>query len=329
MIIVKAPYRISLFGGGSDFPEFIDKHVYGSIISCAIDKYAYTCIKKLLPFHSYKTKITYDRRERVYSSNKYISHPIFRNCIQFVGLEDEPLEINFISDVPSGSGLGTGSTMIVSLLKALYEYKNETINEIDLLNNAFYIERMLVHEPSGYQDYLPAIYGSLNFYEIMQAKDKVKINYIETFPKNFIDLIDRNGLLFYTGISRRSSVVINKYLGNITCENQKEIRYLCEQAYVMMKDKRAYTSFYELMNLSQSLKEKISLTIVTPEIKEKMDSIRNSGADAVRILGGGGGGSLFAFAEPARHYSIINAAKAVGCVHIPFEVVPRGVERIV
>lgn len=327
MIIIRAPYRLSLAGGGSDYPEFIAKHRYGSIVSAAINKYAYVCIKKLLPFHPYQSKITYDKRERVYSSNKYISHPIFRNCINFIGLENEPLEINFISDVPGGSGLGTGSTMIVCLLKALYEYKKENISDKDLLNNAFYIERNLIGEPAGIQDYLPAIYGGMRYYELKYS-DKISLNHIDTFPVHYVDYINSNGLLFYTGVSRKSSVVINKYLENIVCEPQKEIRYLAEQMYVMMKDSRSFDSFVELINLGQSLKEKVSPAILTDDIKIKMDLLRKNGIKAIRLLGAGGGGSIFCLAKPDQHYTILEKAREAGLIHIPFRVAERGIERI-
>lgn len=328
MIIIRAPYRLSLAGGGSDYPEFIQKYSYGTIVSAALDKYAYVCVKKLLPFHAYRTKITYDKRERVYSSNKYISHPIFRNCIRFAELEDEPLEINFISDVPGGSGLGTGSTMIVALLKALYEYKNEEISQIDLLNNAFYIERNLVGDPAGIQDYLPAIYGSIRYYELIRPSGRINLNHIESFPIRYENYINNHGLLFYTGVSRRSSTVINKYLSSINCAAQKEIRYLAEQMYVMMRDGRSFDSLCELINLGQNLKEKVSPHIITEEIRAKLDILRNADAQAVRLLGAGGGGSVFVLSSQEQHYNILAKAKEAGLIHIPFRVAERGVERI-
>ena len=326
MIITRANHRISLFGGGSDYPEFISKHHYGAIISAAIDSYAYVCIKKLLPFHKYKTKITYDSKERVYVSNKYIRHPIFRNCLIFMGLEDEPLEINFISDAPAGSGLASGSAMIVALLKALYEYKGESISSESLLRNCFYVERHLIKESPGYQDYLPAIYGGLKYYEL--NNDSI-LNFKEDLSDSFMKHIDTNGLLFYSGISRKSSQVINKYIGNIAdSDAQRDIRYLAEQAYVMLKDGRSYDAICELMNISQHLKEKVSADIVTPEIQHCIQIMKNAGAKAVRLLGGGGGGSVFVLADEAGRYNIIEAAQRAGMIHIPFAIANKGVERI-
>lgn len=325
MIIVRAPYRVSLFGGGSDYPSFIDKYGYGVAVSFAIDKHCYVNVKKLLPFHKYSSRVTYDKIERVID-NGHIHHPIVRNCIEFAGLQNESLEINHISDIVGGCGLATSSTMIVTLWEALKYLMCDrgSWDAYTRFRNCAYIEQKLMNEPVGYQDYLPAINGNSNKYEI--DNDAIRI-----FPlgRKFNEVVEKYGLLFYTGVSRNSSTIINKYIGKIAGSvEQLQIRDLAERAYREIRGECCWEELADMLNVSWGLKQRISPDICSGELGKKICYLYDAGAAGLKLLGGGGGGSVFVLASEASHYNIVETAKEIGMTHIPFRVAERGVTRI-
>lgn len=321
MIICKAPFRISILGGGSDHPEFIDKHGHGLVISTSINKYSYINIKKLFPFHSYKTKITYDYIEKV-NDNICISNNIFRECIRFTDLQNEPLEINHISDIPGGSGLGTSSTTIVCLLEAIneYKYKHPYKDKISLWRDAFYVEKTLMKETVGLQDYLPAIHGWAYGYKI--TNNEVKIISLNHEFKNII----RNcGLLFYLGKTRSSSDILKTYTNQLPdSNNQLLIRKFAEEGL----NATTLEHVGVLLKESWQLKKGLSPEISNKYIDDVIEICLKNGAYGAKLCGGGGGGCIFALADPNDFYNIIEAVKEVNVKQIPFKIAPRGVERV-
>lgn len=321
MIICKAPFRVSLFGGGSDYPSFIDKYGYGLVISSAVNKYAYVQVKELPPFFPYKSRLTYSEIECINDWSD-IKHRVFKYCIAELGLEEERLEINFTSDLPGGIGLGTSSTMIVCMLEALYQYKHNRTwpDKNDLWLKAANIEQNLMDESVGFQDYLPAIHGWSYGYRI--TKDKAILLPLNNSVK---EAVSRFGLLFYLGKTRNSSNIINNYIDKLhKSDNQFRILQLAEKA--LQEENIELLGYY--LYESWLAKKDISPAISNDHIDTLIDIIIDKGAYGAKLCGGGNSGCVFVIAPPHLHYNIIKSVRAAGAVQIPYEISTRGVQRI-
>ena len=165
MIISKTPFRISFFGGGTDYPVWIKDHG-GAVLGTTIDKYAYITCRFLPPFFKHKYRIVYSQMENVKSIND-IDHPFVRECIRFSKIHSE-LEIHHDSDLPARSGLGSSSTFTVGLLNCLNSLKGEYSSKEKLAKDAIHVEQNLIVENVGCQDQIHAAFGGLNHIEFFQ-----------------------------------------------------------------------------------------------------------------------------------------------------------------
>src|ERR1700733_13099548 len=159
MIITATPFRISFFGGGTDYPIWYREHG-GSVLSTTIDKHCYITCRRLPPFFEYHSRISYSRVENVTSNDK-IQHPSVRACLQFLAMQDG-VEIQHVADLPARTGLGTSSAFTVGMLLALYALRNQMREKQALAAEAIHIEQDLLHEAVGAQDQVSAAYGGFN-----------------------------------------------------------------------------------------------------------------------------------------------------------------------
>ena len=159
MIISRTPFRISLFGGGTDYPTWFREHG-GSVIGTAIDKYCYISVRRLPPFFEHKSKIVYSKVELVKSVAE-IEHPAVRGVLTDMKIEDG-LEIHHDADLPARSGLGSSSSFTVGLLNALHALDSRMISKRDLGREAIRIEQDVLKEDVGSQDQVWAAYGGFN-----------------------------------------------------------------------------------------------------------------------------------------------------------------------
>ena len=158
MVITQVPFRMSFFGGGTDFPAFYNEHG-GKVISSSIDKYCYVSVRHLPPFFEYSNEITYSVKERVKMVDE-IKHPAIREAMKFLDMHD--LTINYDADLPARSGLGTSSSFAVAMLLSFYALKGKYVDKKRLAEEAIYLERILCAESGGVQDQIAAAYGGLN-----------------------------------------------------------------------------------------------------------------------------------------------------------------------
>lgn len=332
MILVRSPMRISLFGGGTDYIEYI-KEFGGLCVGFAINQYSYVSSRVLPPYFEYKTRLAYSEIECV-EDNKYIKHNAIRNVIQYLGKKDNALEIQHWSDVPSFTGLGSSSAFIVSLLKSLGDYNDP--NPEELINSAFIVENGLMGKNVGVQDATFAAVGGIGgfrfrkrpFDELNNAEDSIEVKY-RFFPGEVEQFFNNNGLLFFTGKSRNSSDVVGKYVGNLIYnEHQHRIRDIAEKAYKVLLDgctdidRIAY-----MLNGSWFCKKNISPHISTPEFDAFEKNSINLPIAGFKLLGGGGGGSVFMLVEPQNQEEVIAYCKSLGWIHIPYQIC-GGAERI-
>ena len=197
MIITQTPFRMSFFGGGTDFPDFYKKHG-GAVISTTFDKYCYVNVRHLPRFFDYSTELSYSVIERV-TDVEDIKHPAVREAMKMLDMHE--LRLTYEADLPARSGLGTSSSFAVGMLNAFYALKGKYADKKRLADEAIYLERVLCNESGGVQDQIAASFGGLN--RINFNENGYEVNPVIIAPERKAQL-NRNLMLFFTGFSRFS-----------------------------------------------------------------------------------------------------------------------------
>ena len=201
MVITKTPFRMSFFGGGTDMKEFYEKFG-GSILSTTFDKYCYVTVRNLPRFFKYANELVYSRIERVNDIDE-IEHPLIRNCMKYMNLEN--LRLTYDADLPARSGLGTSSSFAVGILQNFHAMKGEMADKKKLADEAIYVERVLCQEAGGIQDQIAASFGGLNHISIHQDGSYVVAPVIISNERKAA--LNDNLMLFFTGFSHFSAKV--------------------------------------------------------------------------------------------------------------------------
>ena len=295
MIIARSPLRISLGGGGTDLPSFYKKYG-GFLIAAAIDKYVYVTLTK--PFKA-GIYLKYSSIEKVKNISE-IDHPIIREVLREEKLFNHPLEITTLADIPSGTGLGSSGSFTVALIKGLHFIQQKVISHKILAEKACNIEINKLKEPSGKQDQYVASYGGLNcFY--FRKNNSVKVEPLNISQKNLLKLED-NLMLFYTGFSRRSKIIL---------DNQKKLSLKNDRAMIdnlkklkkmgtnikNFLEKGDFHSFGTMMNEHWNEKKKRSESMTNEKINHWYDGALKNGAVGGKLVGAGGGGFLMFYAK--------------------------------
>lgn len=292
MIISKTPFRMSFFGGGTDMPDFFEKHG-GAVLSTTFDKYCYVNIRHLPRFFDYSTEIVYSRIERVTALND-IEHPLIRNAMQFMKMHE--LRLTYEADLPARTGLGTSSSFAVGLLNAFYAMKGKYADKKRLADEAIYLERVLCAEAGGLQDQIAAAYGGLN--RINFSSDGYEVKPI-TISKDRSAQLNDNLMLFFTGISRFSSDIQTKTGKEIQkTEKQRQLLHMLsmvDDAERILTDQSAdLNDFGRMLDDTWRLKRGISSSVSSASIDMLYERALKAGALGGKLLGAGGGG-FFAF----------------------------------
>ena len=216
MIIAKTPYRISFFGGGSDYPGWYKEHG-GQVLSTTINKHNYISCRYLPPFFDHNLRLVYSMVEEV-KARSDIDHPSAREVLKFLNLEKD-LEIHYDGDLPGRSGTGSSSSFTVGLLNTLYAYTGERINSKRLAEEAIHIEQNLIGETVGSQDQIAAAYGGFN-HILFAENGSFDVRKVQA-EKSRVELLDSKILLFFTGISRFAEKVAKTYVDDISTKDQQ------------------------------------------------------------------------------------------------------------
>jgi len=314
MIISKTPYRISFFGGGTDYPCWYNENK-GQVLSTAIDKYCYITCRSLPPFFHHKHRIVYSKIEDVRSVAE-IKHPSVRACLQFMRIK-EGLEIHHDGDLPARSGLGSSSAFTVGLLNALHALKGKVVSPARLAADAIHIEQDLLKENVGSQDQVIAAHGGCNIVTF-GAKNHLQVRPLTLSTARLEELQDRL-MLFYTGIVRTASDIAGAQIKKTPkCGN--ELSAMCamvDRAVEIVGGKTDISEFGRLMHESWKIKRSLTDKITSPVIDAVYASALKSGALGGKILGAGGGGFMLLFAEPKAQPKIKTALKKL--LHVPFK----------
>lgn len=316
MIITQTPLRVGLLGGGTDLPDFYLKHGGGRTLSVAIDKYVYVIVNQRFDSNIH---LNYTTRE-VVSRVEDIQHDLIREAMLMTGVTSG-IEITTLADIPaSGTGLGSSSAVTVGLLNALYSYKGRQVPVEDLASMACEIEIDRCGKPIGRQDqYITALGGirSLNF-----SNEGVSFNNV-IFPYWDRRELQRQMLLFYTGITRSADPILAEQKSNIdsTVEKLKDLRGL---AYFGTRQLLAgrVEAVGNSVRGSWEIKRNLASSISSSQIDNWISRSLGAGASGAKITGAGGGGFLLVLAPQERHKAIRAALSDMR--EMPIKIDPQG-----
>lgn len=317
MIINKTPFRISFFGGGTDYPVWFRQNG-GAALSTTIDKYCYVTCRKLPPLFEHKHHIVYSVDEKVNNVDE-IKHPAVREILKFMNLKDG-LEIHYDADLPARSGLGSSSSFTVGLLHSLYALKKKDVSKNQLASEAIHIEQNLIKENVGSQDQIAAAFGGLN--KIFFHKDNsFNVKPIEISPDRRAEL-EKNIMFFFTGITRIASTIAEIQIRD-THKKEKELKTMFqmvdEAVDILSSENQPISAFGELLHESWKLKRSLTKKISNNVIDGIYDTALRAGAIGGKITGAGGGGFMMIFAQPSYHKKIKEKLKDLLHVPISFE----------
>lgn len=313
MIITQVPFRMSFFGGGTDFPQFYKEHG-GKVISTSIDKYCYVSVRHLPPFFEYANNITYSTRECTKTVEE-IKHPAIREAMKFLDMHD--LSLTYDADLPARSGLGSSSSFAVALLLGFYALKGKYVDKQRLAREAIHLERVLCGESGGEQDQIAAAYGGFNKIEFHSGGFEVTPIVISSEKKQ--QLNDRL-MMFFTGFSRFSFSIQTEHEKAIQTKQQQlmELLSLTDQAEAILTG-GDLDDFGRLLDHTWRLKRGLNASVSTSEIDRFYDLAMGAGALGGKLLGAGGGGFLLLYVQPEKQEAVRKALAQLKEIPFKFE----------
>lgn len=321
MIITKTPYRISFFGGGSDYPSWYNKFG-GSVLSTTINKYIYISCRELPPFFDHKYRIVWSKIENVKKINE-IQHLTVRKLIKYNKIKSG-LEIHYDGDLPARSGMGSSSSFSVGLMRALNYYKGRDLRGINLALKTIFFEQKIMKETVGSQDQVAASVGGFN-----------KINFLKNnkiltkkIVNNNLKRLNSNLLLLYTGIQRNAETIAENYVYKLSNKKEKNIRKIISNVELGEKMIKSgnIDDFGKLLNDAWIEKKELSNSITNHKIDELYQTSIRNGALGGKLLGAGGGGFLLIYMNKGKQKKFLKKIKNI--TNIPFKFSNKGCEVI-
>jgi len=302
VIISRTPFRVSFFGGGTDYPAWYREHG-GAVLSASINKYSYITCRYLPPYHDFKYLIRYYKREEAQAVED-IQHPSVRACLKFMKLEGG-VDIVHHADVPARSGLGSSSTFTVGLLHALYALKHEMPTKRQLALEAIHIEQELIKESVGSQDQTNAAFGGLNRIDFGGANEIIVKPLI--LRPEILERLQQHIMLFFSGHARTASDIAKEQISNIPNKQPdlRQMMQIVDEAQKVLLDKHdRLADFGRLLHEQWLIKRGLSSQITNSDVDAIYDAGIKAGAYGGKLLGAGGGGFMLLFAPPERQSAI-------------------------
>lgn len=313
MIISKTPYRMSFFGGGTDFPDYYREYG-GAVLSSTFNRYSFVTIRHLPAFFAYKNQFTYSQIER-FNSPDEVEHPLMRAALKEYGLQN--VQIAYDADMPARSGIGSSSVFAVGLVNSILHFLGQDPDKKELAERAVYLERVLCGEAGGVQDQYAAAYGGFNR---MDFSDKgVTVTPVDVPPERLAELNSRI-LLVFSGFQRLSYEISQEQNSRIKSNLRAlgEIRAMVDEGEKILKH-GDLDDFGLLLNESWLLKKTLSNGIATPEQDFIYDSAISAGALGGKLLGAGGGGFFIFYVDPDKRRAVTDRLGSLLTVPFGFE----------
>ena len=313
MIISRTPFRISFFGGGSDYPAWYRKHG-GSVLVTTINKYCYLSCRYYPPFFEHKFRIVYIRSEDCKAVEE-VSHPAVRETLRYLKW-DRGLEIHHVGDLPARGGMGSSSSFTVGLLHALCAMQGRMLSKKQLAMESIHIEQDLLRETVGSQDQVSTAYGGLN-HILFQENGEIIVKPV-TLSQDRIHQLESHLMLFYTGIKRTASNVAQSYVNNIE-EKKRQMEAmtgLVDESMAILNSDHDIMGFGRLLHEAWKIKCSFSDRVSNSGVDEIYSKAVSAGAIGGKIAGAGGGGFMVLFVPPERREQVREGLKNL--VHVPF-----------
>jgi D-glycero-alpha-D-manno-heptose-7-phosphate kinase len=313
LIISRTPYRISFFGGGTDYPAWYRQHG-GAVLATSIDKYCYLTARFLPPFFEHKIRVVYSKIENCHDLDE-IQHPAVREVLRFVRF-DRGIEIHHDGDLPARSGIGSSSSFCVGLLHALHALTGRMPSKSQLANEAIRVEQEILHETVGSQDQVTSAHGGFNQIVFSKGGD-ISVRPV-TISQSRMRELESHLLLFFTGIKRTSSDVAKSYADDLDARKRqlRIMKDLVDEAIGALNGGGDLGTFGELLHEAWIAKRGLSPEVSNGEVDEIYAAAQSSGAIGGKLLGAGGGGFLLLFARPDDHEAL--RSKLERLIHVPF-----------
>ncbi len=314
MIISRTPFRISFFGGGTDYPAWYNDEK-GAVLATTIDKYCYITCRWLPPFFPHRYRVVYSKVETVRDIDE-IQHPSVREVFKYLNI-NRGVEIHHDGDLPARTGLGSSSSFTVGLVNALYALKGSMVSKMDLAKQAIDIEQNRIKENVGCQDQTAAAIGGLNRIEFSPG-DQISVQQV-TIPAKRRQELQSHLMLYFTGFTRTASEIAVSQLENIP-QKRRELRAMygmVDEAVGILNSNTDICDFGRLLHESWEIKRTLSDDVTTNNIDSIYEVARKAGALGGKLLGAGGGGFFLLFVEPGLQAQV--RAELSSLLRVPFE----------
>jgi D-glycero-alpha-D-manno-heptose-7-phosphate kinase len=317
MIITRTPFRISFFGGGTDYPVHYKKHG-GAVLSTTINKYCYITCRYLPPFFDHKFRIRYTKKEETQTVDE-IQHPSVRECLKMVGF-DKDIEMVHTGDIPAMSGIGSSSSFTVGFLNSLYALQGKMVTKRRLAFDAIHVEQNLIGENVGSQDQTAAAFGGLNRI-IFGGNEGIFVQPV-TIAGEKLQYLQDSLLFFFTRFPRYASDIAKEQIKQSPrkARELRDMRLMVDEAISILGGN--VDSFYEfgkLLHESWMLKRELTSKISNGNLDEIYDAARDAGAVGGKICGAGGGGFMLFFVPPEKQNKVKEALRKLLLVSFRFE----------
>ena len=327
MIITRTPLRICLGGGGTDVKDYYERFG-GYVVSAALNQYIYIVMHNNF---DKSIRICYSKREIVDTADE-VHHPVVREAIKLFGIKESGFEIISFADIPSDTGLGSSSSFTVGLIAALAAYKRIKMTRYEIAQMACHIERELLKEAGGKQDQYIAAFGGISCLSV-QPDGKVIVSPLEITHET-IEALEKNILLFYTGIKRNSFKVQQALIRGVkketrTLDSLHEIKRLGIETEAILRTGQV-DRYAEFLKSHWEAKQKLSDLVTNGRVNQYYQLARDHGAMGGKIIGAGGGGYLLVYcSDEKKRQRIRTAMSEAGLAELKYTFDSSGVTVLV
>lgn len=321
LTISRTPLRVSLFGGGTDYPEYFEYNP-GAVIGMAIDKYIIIAALDLIGYQSYNYRVSYSKVEHC-DRLEQIEHPVVREVLRHFDVTQR-LDISVISDLPSsGSGLGSSSAFTVGFLRAIYALQNQRPTKIELSKKAIEVEREILRENVGVQDQLHAAFGGINRFDF--SGSSIRISPVQMSSKA-MNQLNTSMVLVHTGIARRATTTVAAQIEvtrkRVIDKELSELYRLVEECVLLLESSTEgwLSQLGDMLSASWRIKRTLSRDISNANLDELFETIIACGAYGAKLCGAGGGGFFLALIAPERVQALAERVAPLAVIPVSIDV---------
>ena len=318
MIISRTPFRVSFFGGGTDYPAWYAENGGGAVLATTIDKYCYISVRELPPFFDHRFRIVYSVVESVNEIDE-IQHPAVRGILSHLTVS-KGLEIHHDGDLPARSGLGSSSAFTVGLLSAIHALEGRYASKEALASQAIHVEQSVLREAVGVQDQISTAFGGFN--HIVLGEDGSFQVHPMVLPRHRLEELQDHLMLVFTGVSRFAAQVAQTQIDNLKHRQTelRAVRDMVDQAIAIVTSPTTdVVEFGRLLHDAWMIKRTLSPQVSNAIVDNLYERARQAGAVGGKLLGAGGGGFLLLFVRPEHKAQVAAALPDHVTVPVRFE----------